>query len=248
MAAPNPKSAFTVQAVVLVVAAVVAGVILLTGQSSTDTQPPVKADIKENKTFDMLAYMDSKVGARESEKDVRCWSSLVDLQQFISQCKISPDAKSARTKLHSDHLESIWKAAAKAQGEGEYITKKTLLEILNKHYTSRETSQGVDFDFDADPTVIKLLIPAEAKDDYEKTIETWRLLQNWGNRHIDTEGRLTLKPQYDQQAIELMYRFLRSFDLAILRKTGEIAKADRLSEVDDASVEKSFAALRRQPD
>ena len=240
------QSAFAMQAGLVIVAVLVAGGIVLTDKTGAP-DPPVEEE-QQKAGFDMLAYMDQKVGSRESKLDVRCWSSMSDLQQFITQCKISPEAKGARTRLHAEHLEKIWREAAAAQRSGEYINAQTLLVILNKHYESRRTDNGVKFDFNQDALARLQMFNAQAEDDYEKTIETWRLLQHWATGHIDPRGRFTLKPQFDQEALELLYSFLRSFDLAILRKTGEIAKADRLSEITDQSVVKAFDAVRRQPD
>ena len=197
----------------------------------------------------MLAYMDEKVGVRESDKDVRCWSSFTELQIFITQCKISPEAKGARTRLHAEIIESIWRDAREEQGGGKYIGEAALAKVLQTRFPSRETPEGVQFEFGGgERPRVQLVVLEKDKRDYEQTIEPWRLLQNWATAHIDKKGQLTLQPPFDKPALELMYRFLRSFDLAILKKAGEAAKADRLSEITAESVAKAFRAVQQKPD
>ena len=251
------NAGFKLQAGIVVVAAIVAGAIVLSGKqvaedhagsgqknqgkrSSADT----KAD--NSKSFDMLAYLDEHVGVRESEKDVRCWSSFTDLQIFITQCKISPEAKGARTGQHAALIQSIWEAAKSTDGGDEYIDEPNVAKILEEKFPSMDTSEGVEVDLGNGRKPVQVL--AQDIRDYEQTIEPWRLLQNWASRHVDEQGRLKLRPQFNEAALQRMYRFLRTFDLAILKEAGRVAKERRLPEIDADSVNAAFGAAGLKPD
>ena len=262
VATPRSKSrpragnaAFKLQVGVVVMAGIVAGAIVLSGKqvsvdhasSGQKSQAP-STDTKAHtpEAFDMLAYLDEHVGVRESEKDVRCWSSFTDLQIFITQCKISPEAKGARTGQHAALIQSIWEAAKSTDGGAEYIDEPNVAKILEEKFPSMDTSEGVEFDLGNGRKPVQVL--AQDIRDYEQTIEPWRLLQNWASRHVDEQGRLKLRPQFNEAALQRMYRFLRTFDLAILKEAGRVAKERRLPEIDADSVNAAFGAAELKPD
>lgn len=264
VATPRSKSrpragnaAFKLQVGIVVMAGIVAGVIALTGKqvpkdranSGQKSQTPsahTKTKAHAPEAFDMLAYLDEHVGVRESEKDVRCWSSFTDLQIFITQCKISPEAKGARTEQHAALIQTIWEASKNAHGGGEYIEEPTVAKVLDEKFPSIDTSEGVKFDLGNGRKSVQVF--EQDIRDYEQTIEPWRLLQNWVSIHVDQEGRLQLNPQFDEAALQRMYRFLRSFDLAILKEAGRVAKKRRLPEIDAESVNAAFGAAGLKPD
>ena len=197
----------------LIIAAVIAAIVILWPGAAEE--PP------SDKTYSMLHYLDQRVGVQEDERDVRCWSSFNKLQMFITECEISEDAKSVRIEEHMRLIQSLWEAADDKQQDGEYLQAATVEEVVSEKYPHVDTADGVQFDLgDTQP----VLVVADAIRDYSDTIEPWRLLQTWVTRQLDKEGNLKLSRQFNEEALQVLYRFLRAYDLAVLQHARNIAQ------------------------
>ena len=56
------------------------------------------------------------------------------------------------------------------------------------------------------------------------------------------KGTLEVSPQFGEQALQELYRFFRSYDLALLQQARRIAIDKKLSSIDKASMTASFRA------
>ena len=70
-------------------------------------------------------------------------------------------------------------------------------------------------------------------------------MQTWASRHADASGELTLQPQFDEPALGEMYRFLRTYDLAILKHARQIAEGKKLARIDADSMAEAFSLESR---
>ena len=183
------RSRFLLQ-IGLVVAALLTGVVIVWSRASEEVKP--------SQSFNMLAYLDERVGTQEDEKDVRCWSSFNKLQMFITQCEITEDAKIARIEQHMLLIQSLWKAAGAKQQAGDYISAKAVRAVMTERFPHVDTDEGIKFDLGENNPV---LVAADAIRDYSDTIEPWRLFQTWAARKLDEKGKLILSRQFDQKAL-----------------------------------------------
>jgi hypothetical protein len=83
-------------------------------------------------------------------------------------------------------------------------------------------------------------IATEELTDYSDTIEPWRLLQAWASSHTDASGRLTLSPPFGEEALAVLYRFLRVYDLAVLKHARTIARDNKRTVVDEPTMAAAF--------
>jgi len=189
--------------------------------------------------YEMLTYLDDRVGVQENQKDVRCWSSFNKLQMFITNCEISEEAKSERIEQHMRLIESLYNEASQRVPEKELITATTIDEILRVRFPQVDTTEGTQFNLgDGSST----LVVAEAIKDYSDTIEPWRLLQTWASHQVDNEGKWKRDTQFGEGALKELYEFFRTYDLALLRKAREHAMERKLGHIDAEAVAAAFAA------
>jgi len=101
------------QLIVIVLAAGVAWAIVGSGEGQEIESPP-----SPKTAFDMLNFLDEKVGVQEDQKDVRCWSSFNKLQMFITNCEIDEGAKAARISEHMRLIQALYESSARQVGDG----------------------------------------------------------------------------------------------------------------------------------
>ena len=227
-AAPNRLP----QIIVVVVAAVAAVAIARRGPDTTISEPAKPA-------YEMLAYLDGRVGVQENQKDVRCWSSFNKLQMFITNCEISEEAKSERIEQHMRLIQSLFDEASKHAPDKKLISGPAVVTVLRTRFPKVDTAEGTQFNLGSGtPT----LVVAEAIKDYSDTIEPWRLLQTWASRQVDNKGKWKREAQFDEEALKELYEFLRAYDLALLRKARAHAMERKLGHIDAEAVAAAFAA------
>jgi len=219
------------QIIVILVAVMVALTIVRRAPDTTSQSP--------GPPYEMLTYLDDRVGVQENQKDVRCWSSFNKLQMFITNCEISEEAKSERIEQHMRLIESLYNEASQRVPEKELITATIIDEILRVRFPQVDTAKGTQFNLgDGSST----LVVAEAIKDYSDTIEPWRLLQTWASHQVDNEGKWKRDTQFGEGALKELYEFFRAYDLALLRKAREHAMERKLGHIDAEAVAAAFAA------
>lgn len=187
--------------------------------------------------YDMLAELDAKVANQEDVKDVRCWSSFCKLQMFLTEMEIEPDAVAERIDGHMDLIQSIWADSGGERPGGTSIPAANVSAVLSQRFPHATSNEGTTFRFGKTQLIT---VGPEALQDYSDTIEPWRLLQTWASHHTDSNGRLVLSRQFDADALQVMYRFLRAYDLAILKHAKTIAQRRRLSTINAGAMEAAF--------
>ena len=228
---PTTAASRLPQIIVVVVAAIAAVAIARRGPEATSE--PAKPE------YEMLAYLDGRVGLQENQKDVRCWSSFNKLQMFITNCEISEEAKSERIEQHMRLIQSIFGGSAKRVPTKKLIPATAVAAVLRARFPQVDTALGTQFNMGSGtPT----LVVADALKDYSDTIEPWRLLQTWASRQVDSQGKWKPEAQFDEGALKELYEFFRAYDLALLRKARENAIERKLGHIDAAAVAAAFAA------
>jgi hypothetical protein len=186
----------------------------------------------------MLSYLDEKVAVQEDAKDVRCWSSFCKLQMFLAGAPINDAAISVRIEKHMELIESIWNEARIARPQARLIPEDVVTEILLRRFpSSMARARGMTPD---SPSSIQ--VGAEAIQDYSDTIEPWRLLQTWASRHTDSSGHLISQPAFEREALDVLYNFLRTHDLAVLKRARLIALEKKQTIIDAESMSAAFQA------
>ena len=231
---PNVAPSRLPQIVVVVVAVVAAVAIARRDPGPTsETAKPAKT------AYEMLVYLDGRVGVQENQKDVRCWSSFNKLQMFITNCEISEEAKSERIEQHMRLIQSIYDEAAESAPAKNLISASAVAAILRMRFPKVDTAEGTQFNLGGEtPT----LVVAESLKDYSDTIEPWRLLQTWASRQVDGKGNWKLSAQFDEEALKELYEFFRAYDLALLHKAREHAMERKLGQIDAEAIAAAFAA------
>ena len=220
--------------VALLVAAVVAAVVIAGGGSGQSNQGEA---VPARPSFNMLGYLDARVGVQEDKKDVRCWSSFNKLQMFITNCEIEEDAKAERIDQHMRLIQSIYDAAAEKLSCCEYIDKDTVEDLLVERFPTAQSGDGLGFNLGGvNPT----LVGVEALRDYSDTIEPWRLLQTWASRQLDNNGQFKFQKQFDEAALHQLFEFFRAYDLAMLRKARDHAMERKLTKIDAEAIAAAF--------
>jgi hypothetical protein len=228
---PNSAPSRLPQIIVVVVAAVAA--VAIARRDPGLTSEPAKP------AYEMLAYLDGRVGVQENQKDVRCWSSFNKLQMFITNCEISEEAKSERIEQHMRLIQSIYDEAAKSAPGKKLISAPAVAAVLRTRFPKLDTAEGTQFNLGGGtPT----LVVAEALKDYSDTIEPWRLLQTWASRQTDNKGKWKLNAQFNDEGLNELYEFFRAYDLALLRKAREHAMERKLGQIDAEAIAAAFAA------
>ncbi len=218
--------------IIVILVAVMAALTIVRRAPDTTSQSP-------GPPYEMLTYLDDRVGVQENQKDVRCWSSFNKLQMFITNCEISEEAKSERIEQHMRLIESLYNEASQRVPEKELITATIIDEILRVRFPQVDTAKGTQFNLgDGSST----LVVAEAIKDYSDTIEPWRLLQTWASHQVDNEGKWKRDTQFGEGALKELYEFFRAYDLALLRKAREHAMERKLGHIDAEAVAAAFAA------
>jgi len=187
--------------------------------------------------YDMLAHLDAKVANQEDVKDVRCWSSFCKLQMFLTEMEIEPAAVGARIDGHMELIESIWEDSGHENSTSSTIRPADVSAVLSSRFPHATSDDGTTFRFGQSELIT---IMPDAIQDYSDTIEPWRLLQSWASHHTDSSGRLTLNKQFDEDALQVLYGFLRAYDLAILKHAKSIAQQRKLSKIDAGAMEAAF--------
>ncbi len=228
------RSPLKLQILLVMAALFVAVVIIQLPPRAIPAKPPTPAP------FDMLAFLDKRVAVQENEKDVRCWSSFNKLQMFITQSEISQEAKVERIEQHMRLIDSIWADARKKTGQEPLIGLDAVKAVLNERYPHVDTSEGTKFYLGQAARPIVVMV--ESLKDYSDTIEPWRLLQTWAALQTGDKGTLDGSPPFDEHALQELYRFFRSYDLAMLQHARRIAGDNKLSSIDKASITAAFDA------
>jgi hypothetical protein len=229
---PSANSSNRLPQIIVILVAVMAALTIVRRAPDTTSQSP-------GPPYEMLTYLDDRVGVQENQKDVRCWSSFNKLQMFITNCEISEEAKSERIEQHMRLIESLYIEASQRVPEKELITATTIDEILRVRFPQVDTAEGTQFNLgDGSST----LVVAEALKDYSDTIEPWRLLQTWASHQVDNKGKWKRDTQFGEGALKELYEFFRAYDLALLRKAREHAMERKLGHIDAEAVAAAFAA------
>ena len=187
--------------------------------------------------FNMLAYLDEQIATQENVKDVRCWSSFCKLQMFLTGAQIEQSAEAERIDAHMNLIQSIHEDAKKTSA-GKEISDQSVTEILESRFP--HTSTGSETTFNLDGGVGSISIIADTLEDYSDTIEPWRLIQTWASRHADRNGKLSIKPPFSEAALQVMYEFLRRYDLAILKHARSIARERKVASIDREVMAEAF--------
>jgi len=109
--------------------------------------------------------------------------------------------------------------------------------VLDSRYPKVDTAEGTQFQIGGpSPT----LVGKEALKDYSDTIEPWRLLQAWAHGQLDDQGEWGLPAQFGEPALQVLYRFFRAFDLAMLQHARDHALNRRLSLIDAKAIAAAF--------
>ena len=220
------------QLIVIVLAAGVAWAIVGSGEEQgIESLPSPKA------AFDMLSFLDERVGFQEDQKDVRCWSSFNKLQMFITNCEIDEGAKAARISEHMRLIQALYESSALQVGEGGYIDAGAVKAALGDRFPQENEveEKGVHLG-GRFPT----LVGVEELRDYSDTIEPWRLLQTWASRQLDAQGTWRLEKQFDESALGALYDFFRLYDLAMLRRARDNAFDRKLTKIDAEAIAAAF--------
>ncbi len=188
-------------------------------------------------SFNMLGYLDKQVGQKENRKDVRCWSSFNKLGMFLTGCEIDEAAKSERIEQHMKLIQSLW-AASREQSNGmDTIPAKAISQVLKDRFPQATGGTGVSFQFGGGaPT----LVMADALRDYDDTIEPWRLLQTWASHNIGEHGWFASPQPFSEEALAVMYSFLKAFDLAVQREARRVAVERQLAGIDAEAMAAAF--------
>ena len=232
------------QMAMVVISAVAAVWIARSGPAEMAAAPEAPKPKAAQAPYDMLAYLDTKVGLKENQKDVRCWSSCNKLLMFITDAEISEAAKAERIEQHMALIQKLYDACGKRQPGEKKIGVEAVKAELAERFPREDSSQGSQFNVGGAPS---LLIKSDVLKDYEDTIEPWRLLQTWATYHVDNRGKLTLEVQFDEPALKELYIFFRSYDLAMLRKARENAVSRKLRAIDAEAIRAAFAAWQSAP-
>ena len=220
------------QLIVIVLAAGVAWAIVGSGEEQgIESLPSPKA------AFDMLSFLDERVGFQEDQKDVRCWSSFNKLQMFITNCEIDEGAKAARISEHMRLIQALYESSARQVGDGGYIDAGAVKAALEDRFPqgNEVEEKGVHLG-GRFPT----LVGVEELRDYSDTIEPWRLLQTWASRQLDAQGMWRLEKQFDESALGALYDFFRLYDLAMLRRARDNAFDRKLTKIDAEAIAAAF--------
>jgi len=212
---------------VFMLSAIVVAIVLAGGDSKLSSEDG----------FDMLAHLDAKVANQEDVKDVRCWSSFCKLQMFLTEMEIEPAAVASRIDGHMELIQLIWEDSEGGDSSGSIIQAAEVSAVLSRNFPHATSDEGTTFRFDENELIIVL---PDAIQDYSDTIEPWRLLQSWASHHTDASGELTLSKQFDEDALQVLYKFLRAYDLAILKHAKSIAQQRKLSKIDAGAMEAAF--------
>ncbi len=188
-------------------------------------------------SFNMLGYLDKQVGQKENRKDVRCWSSFNKLGMFLTGCEIDEAAKSERIEQHMKLIQSLW-AASREQSNGmDTIPAKAISQVLKDRFPQATGGTGVSFQFGGGaPT----LVMADALRDYDDTIEPWRLLQTWASHNIGEHGWFASPQPFSEEALQVMYNFLKAYDLAVQREARRVAVERQQAGIDAKAMATAF--------
>lgn len=214
--------------ILIVLAAMVVAIVLVVQTDSSTFPPP----------FDMLTFLDTQVATQEDGKDVRCWSSVCKLQMFLTGAVIGEDAITVRIESHMQLIESLWEQGRDEHPHASMISSDTVKQLLDRRFPHQQIRTGVQFDLGSNLNPINIV--QDAMQDYSDTVEPWRLLQTWASRHTDKNGRLTLTPQFDRDALHALHGFLLKYDLAIFRHARRIAEENKASRVDASAMSEAF--------
>jgi hypothetical protein len=214
----------------------VALVAAITIVRSASPPPPPPAE------YEMLAYLDERVGQKENRKDVRCWSSFNKLGMFITGCEIDEPAKSERIEQHMKLIQSLWETARAKSTGADIIPAAVVSGVLKERFPHAADVDGVSFQFGGGaPT----LVMADELRDYDDTIEPWRLLQTWASRNLDERGRFAPTPVFGVEALKVMYNFLKSYDLAVQREARRVAMERREAGIGAEAMAAAFESSQR---
>ena len=226
------------QVAVLAVAAVAAVLIARGGPGKSNAAVTPGATPKPA-PYDMLAYLDERVGVQENRKDVRCLSSQNKFLMFVTNCEFSEAAKTERIEQHMRLIQTLYdQTALRAPGQ-KLILAAAVKAELNERFPRVDSAEGAQFTL-IGSGLIK--VEAEALKDYSDTIEPWRLLQTWATLHVDAKGELQLDVQFDEEALTELYKFFRAFDLAMLRQARDNAYERKLTIIDAEAIRAGFGA------
>ena len=187
--------------------------------------------------FNMLAYLDEQIATQENVKDVRCWSSFCKLQMFLTGAQIEQSAEAERIDAHMNLIQSIHEDARESSGK-RLISEKSVSAVLANRFPHTASESGTSFDLGGD--IGKISIMADAVQDYSDTVEPWRLLQAWASRRVDQQGKPTIAPPFSESAIQVLYEFLRTYDLAVLKHARALAQEQKLASIDDVIMAEAF--------
>jgi hypothetical protein len=150
---------------------------------------------------EMLARLDAKAAELEDSVDVKCWTSLGQLETFVAGAEFTPQATHAKSEALVGYLDQVWRAAERAAavsgpvtGEAFDAASARFFPIQREGFTEVRVSLGERI----------VVIPHQDVRDYGATVEPLRLLRTTAQRVADTEpDRAPLSSLAIQSATEL---------------------------------------------
>lgn len=158
---------------------------------------------------------------------------------------IEPEAFGQRVECYNELIGSIHEQCKQAIQEepsthtSTKISRTALVTVLqsSNSYSIDPETQVIRFDFGGPDFVSPI---SDELKDYNDTIEGWRLLSSWANRHSNGSGEIVLDFPFSVEALETLKDFLIAFDIALLKRAKTVAMEDKRPEVDSATMKKAF--------
>jgi hypothetical protein len=221
-------------------------VLTLSCESKTKTQAPPSASNASNETdpqtidFDSAALVPQarqvieSIAELEKEKDVTCWTSFRQLDQFIATKSYSDFATLA--KIHSQKAVtlSVWEAAS-LHANGTSVTAKDIDAVITLHNAVVPEQQRTKLKSFATDLGMKDF------EDYRKTGEHYRVLLATTTDAIAHDAR-HLKPM-DVGGQDRMADVIMQVSLELLKASGKVATEERSPFIEGAHVKKAHASL-----
>ncbi len=213
--------------------------------AQTDTPPAAADDPLAGITLDprrqallsTAKVFVAKIGELENKKDVTCWTSFRQLDNFIAEKTYSDAATLTKIVAAKALVHGAWAAASKAAG-GDEVTAKDLEAIVGTVVVELPEEKKVQ--------LLKFGETQQLQEfrDYRTTSEHWRVVLSVAQDEL-ARPQPEIKP-LSADGVDALALLATRVGLSLLTESGEIATQARAPYIEPPHVQKAYDNLRQQ--
>ncbi|MEM6990188.1 MAG: CRTAC1 family protein [Myxococcota bacterium] len=201
----------------------------------TKAAPPSTAMSRRAELAKTAALVVDRIGQLEAERDVTCWTSFRQLDNFIAAKSYSDFATVTKIIAAKAMVQAVWAAASAKRSEGA-LSAADLQAVVGELAVELAAEQQAELAKFAEDEGLQQFR------DYRTTSEHWRVVLSIAQDELE-RPEPELRP-LSPEGLDALALIATRLGLSLLKESGEIATEARTPYIEAEHVQKAYGELR----